>query len=108
MCKFKSEKHCKEASLKINARYFCGSQLALGNVTNISKNCMCINTMYCIPLKSMFKLFLTFKRKVLDIPVRVSSYTDANSHHDTMIVDILNPPQQYLELFQDSSGTLKT
>ena len=97
MCDFQGDKCCKKASMKVDASYFWGSSLTLGRVTNISKNCMCINTKYSIPLKSKINLFLPTKRKVLDIPVRINSYTDLNSHHDIMMVEIINPSYDYLE-----------
>lgn len=105
MCEFQGDKCCKKTSMKVDARYFWGSSLALGSVTHISKNCMCINTKYSIPLKSMINLFLPSKKKVLDIPVRIDSYTDANSHLDIMRVEVINPSYDYLEYKESLNST---
>ena len=105
MCEFKGEKGCKKTSLKLNAGYFFGSSLALGNITDISKSCMCINTRYCMPLSSMIKLFLTFKRNVLDISVKVNKFAHLNRLHDIMSVEVLNPSKEYID-FVDSFGSM--
>lgn len=97
MCDLQRVRECKKTSVKVDARYFWGQLLALGNVTHISKHCMCINASYCIPLQSNFKLFLPVQRKVLDIPVKVRGYEDSLSHHDIMSVEILNPPRDFLD-----------
>ena len=100
MCEFKGEKDCKEISLEVDARYF-GNTIDLGNITNIADSCMCIATEYCIPLKSFFKMLLPFKEEVLDVSVRVNRYEDTDSYHDTMSLDVLNPPSEYID-FVDS------
>ena len=105
MCEFEGEKGCKKTSLKVKARYFFGNTLVLGNITNITDSCMCIATEYCIPLNSIFKMLLPFKKKVLDVPVIVNRYEDAYRHHDTMSVEVLNPSKEYTD-FVGSFGSM--
>jgi hypothetical protein len=97
MCKLKGERDCRKTSLKVDAKYFWSSLLALGNVTDISKSCMCISTRYCVPLNSIFKLFLPFKSKILNIHVRVEGFEQANNNSDTMSVEVLNPSSEYVD-----------
>lgn len=103
MCKDKEAKKCRETSLKIDAKYFWGSYLALGNVTDISVNCICIKTRYCIPLQSMINLFLPFKRKVIDIPVRVEDLAHSDTINEILTVKVLRPSQEYLLLVEACS-----
>jgi hypothetical protein len=74
MCECKEERSCKKISSKVVARYFWGKTLALGNITNISPNCICINTLYCFPLDSRIELLIPFKRNVLEILAIVRTY----------------------------------
>ncbi len=110
-CEYVNEQACKQTSLKINARYFFGNTLALGDITNITDCCICISTKYCIPLNSIIKLFVPYKTNVLDIPVRVSRYLNRDSLHDVMCVDVLNPSKEYTDFagsFGSMSETQKT
>jgi hypothetical protein len=83
-------------SAKADTRCSWGSLHNLGQVTDISQNCMCIKTKYCIPLASMIHLYLKFRKKGLHITVRVKSFSDSDSLFDTISVEVLNPPEEYL------------
>jgi hypothetical protein len=110
-CEFANEQACKQTSLKINARYFFGNTLALGNITSITDYCICISTPYSIPLNSIIKLFVPYKTNVLDILVSVSRYLNRDSLHDVMCVDVLNPSKEYTDFvgsFGSMSETQKT
>jgi hypothetical protein len=95
MCEFREDNGCKEISSKVNVRYFWGNTFALGNVTGISKNCICIKSKYCFPLNSNIELLLPTKGKVIDILATVSRYKQVNFLNDTMCVEVLNPSQTY-------------
>jgi len=106
-CGFRREEYCNKISLKVDARFFWANMIALGDVTGISKNCICINTRFCFPLDSLIKLFLPFKRKVVDLSVRVDRLKRKNSLHETMCVKVLNPSKEYLDFVYDFSPTMK-
>ena len=106
-CEFGRERYCNKISLKVDARFFWAKMLALGDVTGISKNCICINTRFCFPLDSLIELFLPFKRKVLDLSVRVDKFRRKNSIHETMCVEVLNPSKEYLDFVYDFSPKMK-
>lgn len=96
-CWFAGKRDCKKISSKIGVRYFWGNNLALGNVTEISRNCMCINTQFCIPLNSKVELLIPFRKSVLTVLARVSRYKHTDSLYDTMYVEVLNSSREYLE-----------
>jgi hypothetical protein len=39
--------------------------------------------------------------KVLDVPVKVSRLTKTNESYDGIAVELLNPPESYLELIRN-------
>ncbi len=96
-CWFTGTRDCKKISAKVNVRYFWANKLALGNVTDISRNCMCISTKFCIPLNSKVELLIPLKKSILTILARVCSYKHSDSLHDTMYVEVLNSSPEYLE-----------
>lgn len=97
-CWFIGGRDCKKTSSKIEVRYFWGNVLALGNITDISSNCMCINTKFSFPLNSRIELLIPFKKNVLTILARVSRYKHTDSLYDSMYVEVLNQNKDYLEL----------
>lgn len=94
-CEFIGKRDCTNISSKVDVRYFWGNMLALGNATSISKSCICINTKFCFPLNSRIELLIAFKKEVLEILARVSTYKHTDSLYDTMRVKVLNPSQEY-------------
>ncbi len=106
-CEFRRERYCNKISLKVDTRFFWANMLALGDVTGISKNCICINTRFCFPLDSLIELFLPFKRKVINLSVRVDRFKRKNSLHETMCVEVLNRSKEYLDFVYDLSPKIK-
>lgn len=106
MCTFKKDKGCNEICSKVNVRYFWGNTFALGNVTGISKNCMCIKSKYCFPLNTNIELLLPIEGKVIDILATVRRYEQVKFLNDTMCVDIFNPSQEYSDFVSSISPTV--
>jgi hypothetical protein len=96
-CNFSREADCKKLSSKVDVKYFWGKNLAFGNITDISKQCMCISTKFTFPLNSKIELLIPFKSKVFSVLSRVSGYEHTNSLYDNMSVEVLNCSQEYLE-----------
>jgi hypothetical protein len=88
---------CKKIHAKLDAKYFFGNSLTLGNITDISKSCMCISSEYHLPLNSKVELFIPFEKKVLSVSICVDKNESIN-RADIMSVYILNPSREYLEL----------
>jgi hypothetical protein len=96
-CEGTGERGCKNISSSQNAKYFYGNSLCRGIVINLSKNCLCINTMICFPLNTRFVLFLLLKGEMLKLPVEVKRLDKENGFYNIMGVKLLYPPQNYLE-----------
>ena len=71
-----------------------------GTIMNISENGMRIETSKCLPCGTKIELLIYDKAEVLHVPVRVRRIIK-ESVYDAMGIEILNPPQDYLE-FVDS------
>jgi hypothetical protein len=96
-CTLSGEFDCQKIPLNVDVKYLWGNRFALGNVTEISKSCVCIYTRFCFPIYSKIELLFPFKRNVITILSRVSGYKHIDSLYDTMHVEVLNPSQEYLE-----------
>ena len=106
-CEFRRERYCNKISLKVDARLFWANMLAIGDVTGISKNCVCINTRFCIPLDSLIELFLPYKREVIQLSVRVDRFSRKNILRETMCVEVLNRSKEYLDFVYDFNPKMK-
>lgn len=105
-CKCIGKRDCTSISSKVDVRYFWGNMLAVGNATSISKSCVCINTKFCFPLNSRIELLIPFKRRVLEILAKVSTYKHTDSLYDTMRVEVLNSSQEYSDFVRSFSKTI--
>jgi hypothetical protein len=95
-CKFSDENDCRKISSKIEARNSSGSLVRSGNVTAISKRCMCVNTNHRFPENSTIRL-QSHKKNILELSVRVliSQYINCNYK---MSIEVLNPSLDYIAL----------
>jgi hypothetical protein len=94
---------CKKVLASIDVIFFCCNSLYSATVKTISENCICLNTKFCFPLNSMVELLVPFQRKVMDIPVRVSSFAHINTLLDTMSVEVLSPCKEYTDFVESFS-----
>jgi hypothetical protein len=106
MCELKEDYDCKKLSSKVEVRYFWSKTLALGNITDISKSCMCINTDFCFPLNSRIELLIPCRRNVLAILAKVSRYEHAGSLYDTMCVKVLNCSSEYSDFISNFTASI--
>ena len=100
MCENKEGKGCKKTFFKVEVRYFSGSILYSGNVTDISKSCVCFNTKFCFPKHSMIKLQHR-NNKTFDINISVKRSNYINNIHD-LRVEVLNPSLDYINYVNSS------
>ena len=98
ICSLSEKRDCREMQMEIKARLFFGNLLSLGTSTEVSKHCMCIDTRYRFPLHSWINLLIPFNKDLMNIPCEISGFLEIDSLHDTMSIEILNPPEEYLEL----------
>jgi hypothetical protein len=96
-CKHSGTSECRKIRVNLNARYFFGNLLSLGDVLNITEDCMCINTRMVLPINSVIELLIPSKKDIMSVPVRVCKFDGLESSYSTMSVEILKPSEQYLE-----------
>ena len=97
MCELKEDYHCNKLSSKVDVRYFWNKTLALGNITDVSKSCMCIDTEFCFPLNSRIELLVPCRRNVVAILAQVNRYSERDSLCRVMNVEILDQNREFLE-----------
>ena len=86
----------------IKIRFSCDNMDYCGTITNLSEKGMFINTHdMCFPFDSKFEVVIDLNGKTMNIPVKVSRLTKTNDSYDGIAVELLNPPQSYLELLKD-------
>jgi hypothetical protein len=76
----------------------CCNKLYAGTVTDLSESGMLINSDINLPLKSRFDILMSIKKEIIKIPAVFVRLEKGGNHHKGMGVEILNPPQKYLEL----------
>jgi hypothetical protein len=107
-CGHIDKRACKKATVNLDVRYLCGNTLCRGTVTELSENCVCINTNMCLPLNARVELIIPSKEKVLNITGQVRrvllQMTDRES--DSMSVEVINPSRQFLQLVDSFSNTI--
>lgn len=78
---------------RIGVKFFFGSTLCRGTITNISKEGMHIKTDVCLPSGSEVDLLIRLKEGSLCVPVKFSrvgsSFTAAGA-------EVINPSREYL------------
>ena len=95
-CKLNNGNGCRKISTKVEVRDSSGSLVSSGNVTAISKRCMCVNTNHRFPENSTIRL-QSHKKNILELSVRVliSQYINCNYK---MSIEVLNPSLDYIAL----------
>ena len=89
---------CDRIDASLEAKFFCANFLCTGTVTNLSETGICINTGMCLPCGTNVKLFIPLKEEVLEVPVLVKRVAKKEGFYDTMGLELLKPPQNYLAL----------
>ncbi len=86
----------------IDINFFCCNTDYSGTVTNLSENGMFISMQKMLfPFESEFKVLIPYKKKVLNILVKISRITKSEDFFDGVGVKLLSPPIQYLELVNE-------
>jgi hypothetical protein len=98
-CKRDEKIHCEKLSKKIDTSYFFGNALASGTVTDISEDCMCINTKTCLPLNAKIELLISSHENFLNVSAKIRRVLlmMEDSKDNSMTVEVLNPTRKYLE-----------
>jgi hypothetical protein len=89
------EKVNKRVPVLLNAKIHCGNALYAGTVTNLSKNGMCIKTEMPLPEELSFEVMIPSKN--MNFLVEFRRAVETFGFFDTWGVEIVNPPEKYLE-----------
>ncbi len=87
-------------------KFFHRGSICYGLVTDLSHRGMCINSGVCLPSNSSIKLLLPLKEDVLELPVKVRRVVRTDAFYDTMGVEVLNPPDKYLQIVDSFKDAL--
>lgn len=91
----------------VKTKFFLGNSVYFGTITNFSENGLFVDTKdIYFPLRSRFEIFIPSSGEVLKLPVEVRRLAETGDIHYGMGVELLDPPQNYLE-FMDSLRTEK-
>jgi hypothetical protein len=82
-------------------RYFCGDTAWNGTVTNLSENSMFIDTTIDFPFDTNFELVLPLNDEVMKISAIIKRVVRNNDGYKGMGVELVNPPENYLQLVND-------
>jgi desulfoferrodoxin-like iron-binding protein len=74
------------------------NEIFAGTVTNMSENGMYINSKTLFPVKSEFDVYIQVREKILSLPVKVRRLFNPSEKFTGMGVELLNSPDQYLDL----------
>lgn len=85
----------------LNVQFIWSDKPVAGAVADLSENGMLLNTNPCPPLSAKFELSLPLEEEVLQIPVKVRRMVKKNHHFEAVGLEILNPPQKYLDFVSD-------
>ena len=92
------------ASIKV--RFCCGDTEYHGIASNLSKNGMFINIKeIAFPFASHFEVFVLLKEEVLKIQAKVNRVMKPTDLYSGIGVELINPPQNYLEFIDDLRAT---
>ena len=79
-------------------KFFCRDSLSYGIVKNLSENGMYIDTGMCLPLESNFEILIpTSNEETLNVLVKFKRLVKTAGFYDGIGVELLNPPDNYLE-----------
>lgn len=87
------------------AKFFCSNTIFYGVLTNLSENGMCFKTVMCLPSESIppgsgIKLFVNLKKDCLEVPVKIIRIAKTGGFCDTMGVELLEQPSDYLQFIK--------
>jgi desulfoferrodoxin-like iron-binding protein len=81
----------------LQAEFFWSDKIISGHIVDLSENGFLIKTNSCPAIKAKFDLNITLQSNVLQVPVKVRRILKTDNSYDSIGVEILNPPKEYLE-----------
>ncbi len=81
----------------LTAEFIWSDRVNAGSVADLSENGMFIKTGRYPPLRAKFELSFPVEDDIVKIPVKVRRLRKKDHYYDGMGLEILNPPQKYLD-----------
>ena len=82
----------------VRVEFDCNYTICCSAAINLSENGMLLRTMeLSFPLDKEFEIFVHLKADVLILPVKVSRLAKSENIFDIIGVELIKPPQNYLE-----------
>lgn len=81
----------------IRIKFFSGVDEYYGTVTNLSEKGMFIKTRVSFPLQPRLKILVPVKSEVMKISAITKSFGNSGQIYDGIGVELVSPPQNYLE-----------
>jgi hypothetical protein len=82
---------------QLEAKFYCGTKVNFGVITNISKNGLFISTNVNFPVNINFDLLIPSNDELITIPVKISRLARSNGECSGIGVEVIDPPQKYLD-----------
>ncbi|MEN8263744.1 MAG: PilZ domain-containing protein [Nitrospirota bacterium] len=83
--------------INLNVLFNCCDKGCSGTITNLSEGGMFISTHeMCFPVDSQFEVSIPWDNEMIYAPARLVRSADANNGHNGIGVELMNPPQSYL------------
>ena len=80
--------------------YSFGNEIHSGTITNMSADGMFISTRTFFPLNAEFQIYMKSREKIIPLQAKVNRLLKTGDKYDGMGVELLNPPQHYLDLLK--------
>jgi hypothetical protein len=91
------QRRSKRISQNLKVAFPCCNKLYAGTVSNLSENGMLIDSEISIPIKSRFEILIPISKEILKIPAIYMRLVKNGKNYNGMGVELLYPPQKYLE-----------
>ncbi len=84
--------------LSINVKYFYGDNICSSRANVNAGNKLIIRTEMCFPVFSRFDLYVIHNNKLMQITVQVEKLLKENNKCDSMVVNVLHPQENFMNL----------
>ncbi len=92
------KKVLSKRELSINVKYFYGNSVCSSMASVYTENKLIIRTKMCFPIFSRFDLYAIYNKKLIQITVQVEKLLKDKAGDDTMIVNVLHPQKNLMDI----------
>jgi hypothetical protein len=84
--------------VRLNVTFHSGGNTYAGTITNLSEDGIFVSTNSLnIPPDPEFKISIPIAQQTVHLPARLVRTVKTNGHYNGFGVELINPPQQYLD-----------